>query len=107
MSGTLSNRFGSAALIGLLLAAWTLLPAASAARASEASVRNLLVNPEFARTYTARPSPDNFPRNMPALNKDAAMPAAWTVQPFGGPTSGNGPTGLVARRGMATARPWP
>ena len=48
--------------------------------AGEAS-RNLAVNPDFARTYAGRRSPEPYPKNMPGLDKDAAMPYAWTVQP--------------------------
>ena len=77
------NRFNHVALIRLALLA--VMPAIIAAMslplAAQEARRNLLVNPDFARTYAARRSPEPHARDMPGLDKNAAMPYAWAIQP--------------------------
>ena len=63
--------------------------------AQEAS-RNLVVNPDFARTYAARRSPEPYVKNMPGLDKDAALPYAWTLQPNRSSNAGGETIGAVS-----------
>ena len=92
------NRFNHVALIRLALLA--VMPAIIATMslplAAQEARRNLLVNPDFARTYAARRSPEPHARDMPGLDKNAAMPYAWTIQPGGGPSAGAETIGIIS-----------
>ena len=88
--GNASNRFYRVDLFGwaFLAVMPAVIVAAPAPLAAGEASRNLVVNPDFARTYAARRSPEPYPKNMPGLDKDAAMPCAWTVQPNRGAGGG-------------------
>ena len=80
-------------LIAVMLAA---VAGASMPLAAEQASRNLVVNADFARTYAAHRSPEPWTRNMPGLDKDAAMPYAWTVQPSRWTSTGPDTIGTVS-----------
>ena len=94
----LPNRFGHVVLIRLAFLA--VMPAIIAAMslplAAQEASRNLLVNPDFARTYAARRSPEPYVRNMPGLDKNAAMPYAWTIQPNRWSGAGSETIGVIS-----------
>ena len=73
--------------LAFFVAVSSIIVFASLPLAAQETRRNLLVNFDFARTYAARRSPQPYLRNMPGLDKNAAMPYAWAVQPGGGPTA--------------------
>ena len=92
------NRFNRVVLVRLALLAVVIgiIAGASSPLAAEESSRNLVVNADFARTYAARRSPEPYVRNMPGLDKDSAMPYAWTVEPNRWPVAGTDAIGEVS-----------
>ena len=93
----LLNRFARLPMIRLALLAViaAIIAGMSLPATAEESSRNLMVNADFARTFAARRSPEPYIRNMPGLDKDSAMPCAWTVQPNRWPNAGTEPIGAV------------
>ena len=83
------------ACVVFLAAMWAIIVGLSLPLAAEESSRNLVVNADFARTFAARRSPEPYIRNMPGLDKDSAMPCAWTVQPNRWPAAGTDAIGAV------------
>jgi hypothetical protein len=95
---SLSSRLNSATLIGLslLVVIPPVIAGMSLPLAAAEAARNLVVNSDFARTYAGRRSPEPYVRNMPGLDKDSAMPCAWTIQPNRWPKTGTDQIGMVS-----------